>query len=131
MGMLVSAARVRKRAREGRGCSAMGDQYYHECKMQNAKCKMEKYLRLAVLFTSAFCILHSAVASEFKLALPGYEFQFPRDHGSHPSYRTEWWYYTGHLRTASGKRYGFEVTFFRVAMSPPSSTAEPRVTSWD
>jgi predicted secreted hydrolase len=61
---------------------------------------------------SAFCLLLSA----FKPALPGYEFQFPRDHGSHDEYQTEWWYYTGHLRTQSGHRYGFEVTFFRVGV---------------
>jgi predicted secreted hydrolase len=63
----------------------------------------------------------------FRLALPGYEFVFPRDHGSHPEYRTEWWYYTGHLRTASGKRYGFEVTFFRAGVTPPG----PKETKWD
>jgi predicted secreted hydrolase len=63
----------------------------------------------------------------FRLALPGYDFEFPRDHGSHPEYRTEWWYYTGHLRTASGKRYGFEVTFFRVGITPPA----PKATRWD
>jgi predicted secreted hydrolase len=63
----------------------------------------------------------------FRLALPGYDFEFPRDHGSHPEYRTEWWYYTGHLRTASGKRYGFEVTFFRVGITPPT----PKATRWD
>jgi predicted secreted hydrolase len=63
----------------------------------------------------------------FRLALPGYDFEFPRDHGSHPEYRTEWWYYTGHLRTASGKRYGFEVTFFRAGITPPA----PKATRWD
>ena len=60
------------------------------------------------------------------MAVPGYEFAFPRDHGSHPEYRTEWWYYTGHLRTESGKRYGFEVTFFRVGVS-----RDPARTRWD
>jgi len=54
--------------------------------------------------------------SDFAPALPGYDFQFPRDHGAHNEYRTEWWYYTGHLRTDSGRRYGFEVTFFRVGV---------------
>lgn len=63
----------------------------------------------------------------FRLALPGYEFEFPRDHGSHPEYRTEWWYYTGHLRTESGKRYGFEVTFFRAGVVPDA----PKATRWD
>lgn len=57
-----------------------------------------------------------AEGREFRLARPGYEFAFPRDHGSHPDYRTEWWYFTGHLTTASGRRYGFEVTFFSVAL---------------
>ncbi len=60
--------------------------------------------------------------------MAGYDFQFPRDHGSHDEYRTEWWYYTGHLRTDAGHRYGFEVTFFRVGVVPPD---EPSTTSWD
>jgi predicted secreted hydrolase len=54
------------------------------------------------------------IASEFKLALPGYVYQFPRDHASHPAFKTEWWYYTGHLKSGSGKRYGYELTFFRI-----------------
>ncbi|HEY8182931.1 MAG TPA: carotenoid 1,2-hydratase, partial [Thermoanaerobaculia bacterium] len=60
--------------------------------------------------------------------MPGYEFSFPRDHGSHDEYKTEWWYYTGHLRTESGRRYGFEVTFFRVGVIPPDGASETR---WD
>ena len=73
---------------------------------------------------SAFCFL----LSDFAPALPGYEFQFPRDHGAHDEYRTEWWYYTGHLRTDSGHRYGFEVTFFRVGVIAPG---EPLQSRWD
>ena len=38
--------------------------------------------------------------------------EFPRDHGSHPELRTEWWYMTGHAQTA-GRLWGFQVTFFR------------------
>jgi len=45
--------------------------------------------------------------------LPGRKLSFPVDHYSHPDFRTEWWYYTGHLETESGKRYGYQVTFFR------------------
>ena len=41
------------------------------------------------------------------------EWSFPRDHGSHPGYRTEWWYFTGILRSSHGERYGFQLTFFR------------------
>ncbi len=54
-----------------------------------------------------------AVVSDYRQALPGYTFMFPRDHYSHDDYRTEWWYYTGHLRTAGGDEYGYQVTFFR------------------
>ncbi|HEX8408854.1 MAG TPA: lipocalin-like domain-containing protein [Thermoanaerobaculia bacterium] len=67
------------------------------------------------------------ILAAFRMAVPGYEFAFPRDHGAHPQYRTEWWYYTGHLRTESGRRYGFEVTFFRVGVQEPASNA----TRWD
>ena len=45
--------------------------------------------------------------------------KFPRDHGAHPGYRTEWWYYTGNLQAVSGERYGFQLTFFRSQISPP------------
>ncbi len=45
-------------------------------------------------------------------------FQFPRDHGVHPGYLVEWWYYTGNLSDTSGKRYGFQLTFFRTRISP-------------
>lgn len=68
------------------------------------------------------------LAPAFKPALPGYEFAFPRDHGSHPEYRTEWWYYTGHLRTESGRRYGFEVTFFRAGVDRQTTVSGSR---WD
>jgi len=64
----------------------------------------------------------------FELALPGYAYEFPRDHGTHDSYRTEWWYYTGQVRTASGRSLGFELTFFRVGVTPPST---PSQTAWD
>ena len=47
--------------------------------------------------------------------------EFPRDHGAHPGYRTEWWYYTGNLRSDSGNHYGFQLTFFRSQICPPDS----------
>ncbi|HIJ56478.1 MAG TPA: carotenoid 1,2-hydratase [Deltaproteobacteria bacterium] len=43
---------------------------------------------------------------------------FPRDHGSHPGFRTEWWYYTGNLENKEGNRFGFQLTFFRSQISP-------------
>jgi predicted secreted hydrolase len=49
---------------------------------------------------------------------PGYALQFPRDHGSHPDYRIEWWYYTGNLSADDGRRFGYQVTFFRIGVNP-------------
>lgn len=51
----------------------------------------------------------------FATPQPGHVFQFPRDHGSHPEFRTEWWYVTGHLDAKDGGRFGFQATFFRQA----------------
>ena len=50
---------------------------------------------------------------EFALPQPGRIFQFPADHGSHPEYKIEWWYITGHLTSEGGQRHGFQATFFR------------------
>jgi predicted secreted hydrolase len=51
-------------------------------------------------------------------ALEPRKFSFPQDHGPHPAYRTEWWYYTGNLETQSGRHFGFQLTFFRSALAP-------------
>src|SRR5262249_21872351 len=44
----------------------------------------------------------------------------PADAGPHPDFRTEWWYYTGNLETATGRHVGFQLTFFRTALVPPA-----------
>lgn len=49
---------------------------------------------------------------------------FPDDHGAHPDFRTEWWYFTGNLTSASGKDYGFQLTLFRNALAPEARTRE-------
>jgi len=54
-------------------------------------------------------------ADGFLLAVPPYQFRFPADHASHPGHQIEWWYYTGHL-AAGARRFGFEMTFFRVGL---------------
>lgn len=56
--------------------------------------------------------------SGFARAIEPWEWQFPRDHGAHPNFQTEWWYYTGNLATADGQRFGFQFTIFRRAISP-------------
>ncbi len=61
----------------------------------------------------------------FDQALPGYRYQFPRDHFRHANFKTEWWYYTGNLSTPNGRRFGFELTFFRQAQRQGVSGASP------
>ena len=54
----------------------------------------------------------------FAQALVPRPLEFPRDQGPHPEYRQEWWYLTGNLDSASGERFGFELTIFRFALAP-------------
>jgi predicted secreted hydrolase len=58
----------------------------------------------------------------FAVPQPGRVFEFPRDHGSHPEFKIEWWYVTGHLFGEQDRRFGFQATFFRRA--GPSTTHE-------
>ncbi len=63
----------------------------------------------------------------YRAALPGYRYEFPRDHFNHPEFQTEWWYYTGNLRDTQGRRFGFELTFFRQGVERGQQSA----TVWD
>jgi len=56
---------------------------------------------------------HQPPPTPFAPVVPGYKIQFPRDEGSHPDFRLEWWYLTGWLNEGAGS-LGFQVTFFRV-----------------
>lgn len=57
-------------------------------------------------------------------------FVFPDDHGPHPDFRTEWWYWVGELRSTDGHRFGFQLTFFQQAMAPPDPAAPARPSAW-
>ena len=74
-------------------------------------------LTAVFLFASSFT---------YQLALPGRKLTFPRDHFSHPDFKTEWWYYTGHFETESGKSYGYQVTFFRFGLRDRQKEAKER-----
>ena len=54
-----------------------------------------------------------AAAAEFAAVVPGRALTFPRDHGAHPAYRTEWWYVTGIVQDGAREELGVQVTFFR------------------
>ncbi|AGC48649.1 hypothetical protein MYSTI_07377 [Myxococcus stipitatus DSM 14675] len=54
-------------------------------------------------------------------------FHFPEDHGPHPEFRTEWWYWTGNLETTDGRAFGYQFTLFRNALTPD---APARASAW-
>jgi predicted secreted hydrolase len=56
------------------------------------------------------------LSAQWREAKAGYVFSFPRDHAAHPDFKIEWWYYTGNVRTNEGRRFGYQVTFFRVGI---------------
>jgi predicted secreted hydrolase len=68
-----------------------------------------------------FDLLTLAYSGNFRTVTGACDFVFPRDHGAHSDFRTEWWYYTGNLCASSGKRYGFQLTFFRSQIAEPGS----------
>ena len=76
-------------------------------KGEGASCALVVALIAVFVFTTGFT---------YQLALPGRRLTFPADHYSHSDFKTEWWYYTGHLETKSGTRYGYQVTFFRFGL---------------
>ena len=55
----------------------------------------------------------AGAATEYPMVRPGVALAFPRDHGSHPDYRNEWWYITGWLKSKAGNEFGMQITFFR------------------
>jgi len=60
--------------------------------------------------------ISSRTASGFANARLPWQFVFPRDHAAHFGFASEWWYYTGHLVAADGRRFGYELTFFRYGL---------------
>ncbi|HWQ11270.1 MAG TPA: lipocalin-like domain-containing protein [Roseiflexaceae bacterium] len=71
--------------------------------------------------------LEGVEAQGFARATEPRPFVFPLDHGPHPEYAVEWWYYTGNLADAAGRHFGFQLTFFRFALAP---TAPARASGW-
>ncbi len=65
-----------------------------------------------------------ASAEGFTQADGSYALTFPEDYGPHPDYQTEWWYYTGNLEDAQGRRFGYQLTFFRRGLVPPQEWVE-------
>jgi predicted secreted hydrolase len=70
----------------------------------------------------------SAADSTFERADKVIPFEFPKDHGPHPSFKTEWWYFTGNLFSEEGDEFGYQFTIFRTALT---SQNEKRKSDWN
>lgn len=79
---------------------------------------------------SPISLLSKSADTRFTRAMGKHEFVFPRDHGPHRDFQSEWWYFTGNLVTDTGRRFGFQLTFFRFALNPISAVAPKRRSAW-
>jgi predicted secreted hydrolase len=76
-------------------------------------------------------VLRAGDSRGFAVADTARRFEFPQDHGPHPSFRHEWWYLTGQLAGPAGETFGFELTFFRLALLPGTRpTAGAAASDW-
>ncbi|GAP10582.1 predicted secreted hydrolase [Bellilinea caldifistulae] len=75
--------------------------------------------RSAAVQTSIIGELNLPGEGKFVRAEAPMVFEFPKDHGAHNDFQTEWWYYTGNLASETGRRFGYQLTFFRRAIVPP------------
>jgi predicted secreted hydrolase len=87
---------------------------------------MRRFL-LCVLCAMIACPCQVRAADDFAQALEPRTWEFPRDHGQHAGFRTEWWYFTGNVADADQRPFGFELTFFRTSIAP---SAPKRQSPW-
>lgn len=73
---------------------------------------------------SANLVGPKGISEGFTRADGSHTWNFPADYGPHPDYQTEWWYYTGNLQTRDGRRFGYQLTFFRQGLTPPENVEE-------
>lgn len=84
-------------------------------------------MRSRAIAIFAALVLIPPLPAQYRQAVLGYRFEFPRDFFEHPDFQTEWWYYTGNLQGRDGRHFGFELTFFRRAVDQGQTEARP----WD
>jgi predicted secreted hydrolase len=84
-----------------------------------------KKLLWALLCLTASVSIAAADDSSGFLSVTGpCRLEFPRDHAPHPGFRTEWWYWTGNLKSDTGRHFGFQLTFFRYQLTHFGGAAE-------
>ncbi len=75
-----------------------------------------RFAALGMTIMLSVCV----TAAEWRRAERGWQYEFPRDHGLHEEFKTEWWYFTGNLADANGRRFGYQLTFFRQGIRHPA-----------
>lgn len=75
-----------------------------------------KWLASVFIGVTMGSVLTLAQAPAWRSAAPGRRLTLPADHVSHPDYKIEWWYYTGNVDAADGRRFGYQLTFFRIGV---------------
>jgi predicted secreted hydrolase len=94
--------------------------------LRSAQRALERAGASALLMALLLCALtargdaaepHAATPATFQRAEGTRDWRFPRDHGQHPAYRLEWWYWTGIVRADDGRTFGYQVTFFRQGLA--------------
>lgn len=70
------------------------------------------------LLLLALTLARLVSGADWRVAEPGWKYEFPRDHHAHPEFKTEWWYFTGNVADVEGHRFGYELTFFRQGITP-------------
>ena len=88
--------------------------YVHGCGEQTEKTDSRNSLQLSKAMSDD-------VDGNFDKAIEKRKFIFPEDHGPHPGFRTEWWYFTGNLTSEDNKQFGYQFTIFRTALSKDSN----------
>jgi predicted secreted hydrolase len=78
---------------------------------------------VVVLLAAAATVL---AQTEWRSADATRQIVLPADHASHPDYKLEWWYYTGNVSARDGRRFGYQLTFFRIGVTP----APPSASAW-
>lgn len=73
-------------------------------------------IRWAILISALIPIAAARAEDRWEAAIQPRAFRFPQDHAAHEDYRIEWWYYTGNLQTSDGRRFGYQLTFFRTGV---------------
>ena len=88
---------------------------------------------MPVLAGALFVLGLVGATFDWKPARPDYIWSFPQDHWARTGYRTEWWYFTGHLQTneATPHRFGYQFTFFRIGLQPASPPLDSAWTARD